>query len=152
MWKSWEIVLAIVLGVAANLVTPYIKGSFRRGFIGLRKFRVEALEASIRLAHFYNKNPAWLILYLMKELFEFLILLVVTFTAAWFITQFTEQPRRWITPLVSGVLGLGLATLVMAIKGYYQAMSPAKHETETRIKIAKIIGNPPAALNNDNSD
>lgn len=151
MWKSWEIVLAIVLGVAANLLTPYVKGSFRRGFIGLRKFRVEALEASIRLAHFYNKNPAWLILNMMKELFEFLILLVVAFTVAWFITQFTEQPKRWITPIASVVLGMGLATLFGAIKDYYQAMSPAQYETKARIKIAKIIGNPPA-LNSDNSD
>lgn len=67
MWKFWQILLGLALGVAANLVTPYVKRILRRGKIELSETKIAVLEEDIEDAYYFSKHPTRLPLYLLKE-------------------------------------------------------------------------------------
>ena len=152
MSTLWSIVAAIVLGVAANVLTPYIKNGFQRGFIGMRKQRAERLEIEVDNAYFFNKYPTWLILYMLKELMNFLILSLFAVMTAVLIFQFAQTRRHWIYPLVTNLCTIGLFNLWTTVNVYYHAQQPKEFETKARTKIAKLIGQPSVELKRKDND
>lgn len=149
-WKLWGILLAVALGVAANLVTPYIKGFFRRGYIGMRKVRAELIQAQINNALFYNEHPEWLILYFLKELTQLLALLIVaTLIAALLMRLDYIRPA---VNLITNVLSYKLVGLLYVLLTYRRARYPSIYVPRAEKKIAKLMGENPAALERGNDE
>lgn len=137
-WQIGGILFAIALGVAANLLTPYIKGIFQRGFVGLRKFKAEILEARISDAHLYNRNPAWLAAYLISEVIYFLIVSAVALYIITVLFQYGYKERIFL--IIPLAVGHTFTTLSLAFVTYRRALRPTHYEAKARKKIAKLTG------------
>lgn len=149
MLGLWEIGLAIVLGVAANLITPYFKSGFRRGFVGMRRFRAEMLEQAIADAHFYFEHPTWLVLHLLREFAYVAIVILVAASVSLILILGGYKLGPYYVALAT--LGHCVGVLYMDMRTYRRARAPKYFETKARAKIARLTGKKTEALESADS-